>query len=180
MTHDAPFRPSVGTFCPRCGLQGRGGDRFCGACGESLALDVALPSSSASQPASGDEPDTVALPSRRLTPAADVAVEPFTLPAWAKKIPAGVWALTASAIVVFFVGVGIYQSNADAAESCTIGDYGRFSVIEDTPTCEAATDDRDLGQTLMGGGAVVAIALPVSALSRRRPGAGTPSGGRGQ
>ena len=166
MTNDA-LRPAAGTFCPQCGVSGLGGDRFCGACGESLDL----PSTPAHQPAPDEDADTVALPMQRAP--ADVPLEPFTLPTWAKKVPARVWALTAAAVVVFFVGVGIYQSNVDMAESCTVSEYGSFYVIEDTPTCDAATDDRDLGQTLMGGGAIVAVAVPIGALSRRKPGTAT-------
>lgn len=184
MINDPPVRPVVGRFCPQCGAQGRDGDRFCGACGESLALDLPLPSVPEHHASSGDEPDTIAFPIQRVASAAtagepspgsgaDVPLEPFTLPAWVKKVPASSWALTALAVLVFFVGVGIYQSNVDMAESCTVSEYGSFYVIEDTPTCDAATDDRDLGQTLMGGGAIVAVAVPIGALSRRKPGTAT-------
>jgi hypothetical protein len=148
---------SVATFCPQCGERGVPGDRFCGACGELLVLDV---------PAT-EEPDTVAIPAQRTVPrsAADI---PYTLPGWMRTIPPAMWAGCALAVVVFFVGFGMVGANQDTAEACTISSYGRFSLVTDTPECDAAIEDRDLGRTLMGGGGVVAVAIPVSAFSRRR------------
>jgi hypothetical protein len=93
------------------------------------------------------------------------------MPAWVRAIPPMIWAGVAVAVVVFVIGLGTYSSNSAIAESCTAYSYGRFSVVEDTPTCDAAIDDRDLGRNLMIFGGAAAIGLPLrAAATRRRPG----------
>jgi hypothetical protein len=161
------------------------GDRFCGGCG--LARGTATLRRASPQA----DPDTVAIPRQRLTPPpADPrpmppgvhgpgfvqpgpvpVVEPFAMPAWARTIPPLIWAGIAVAVVVFFVGFGMFSSNSAMAESCTISSAGRWSLVEDTPACDAALSDQDLGRNLMIGGAAAAIGLPVRAATRRKSGA---------
>ncbi|MHC1560606.1 hypothetical protein ACR9E3_16740 [Actinomycetospora sp. C-140] len=185
---------TLSAFCPRCGVAGPVGDRFCGACG--LALRVAPRPRHAAAETSEDEapnePATVGIPARRFTPlvertsstassngpGTDGPFEPFTVPAWIRAISPPYWAGIAVAVVVLFVGVDMYSANAEVADSCTVAGYGRFYVIEDTPTCDAATDDRDLGRYLMIAGAGAGIGLPVRALSRRKPST-DPTGSKG-
>jgi hypothetical protein len=93
------------------------------------------------------------------------------MPAWARTIPPLIWAGIAVAVVVFFVGLGTYSSNSAMADSCTVSSYGRWSVVEDTPTCDAALSDQELGRNLMILGAAAAIGLPLRAATRRKPGA---------
>jgi hypothetical protein len=98
------------------------------------------------------------------------APPPFVMPAWARTISPLVWAGIAVAVVVFFVGLGTYSSNASVADSCTVSSYGRWSVVEDSPTCDAALGDQEFGRNLMIVGAAAAIGLPARAATRRRPG----------
>jgi hypothetical protein len=196
MLGDLTAGPAASTACPRCGTAGMPGDRFCGGCG--LARGTATPRRASPQ----SDPDTVAIPRQRLTPppaaprplpqgvhalgplppgaVAGVAPEPFVMPAWARTIPPLIWAGIAVAVVVFVVGFGMFSSSSAMAESCTIGSAGRWSLVEDTPACDAALSDQELGRNLMILGAVAAIGLPVRAAARRKPSAPSsahPAGG---
>jgi hypothetical protein len=185
MLGDLTAGPAASAACPRCGTAGMPGDRFCGACG--LARGTATPCRASPQ----SDPDTVAIPRQRPTPPPAAprplpqgvhgpgpvppgplvggAPEPFVMPAWVRTIPPLIWAGIAVAVVVFVVGFGMFSSNSAMAESCTIGSAGRWSLVEDTPACDAALSDQELGRNLMILGAVAAIGLPVRAAARRKP-----------
>lgn len=186
MLGDLTAGPAASAACPRCGTAGMPGDRFCGGCG--LARGAVTPPRPAGRPASPPapgqaEPDTVAIPVQRpapprvappqaagfgAMPVASGGPEPFALPAWARTIPPLIWAGIAVAVVVFFVGLGTYSSSSAMADSCTVSSYGRWSVVQDTPSCDAALGDQELGRNLMIVGAAAAIGLPLRAATRRK------------
>lgn len=104
------------------------------------------------------------------------ALEPLAMPAWLRAIPPMIWAGIGVAVVVFIVGLSTYSSNSAMAESCTAYSYGRFSVVEDSPACDDALDDRDLGRNLMIVGGAAAVGLPLRAATRRKPAGPPPAG----